>query len=229
MQLSPRLQKIASLIPRGTVIADVGTDHGYIPVYCFEKGIIKKAIAMDVNSQPLDRARVNLTKYGYIDSSELRLSNGLEKLNKNEADVIVIAGMGGLLIADILKDGIDKIGGNTLLLLQPMIAPAELREAACSYGLSIKDEYVVKEENKFYNIFAVQKGSQTLDDELMYVGKNLLVNSPDTAYDYLNYKIRVCKNIISGHKLSQTPDTIAIQKYSHELEVYEKYIKELKK
>ena len=69
MQLSPRLQKIASLIPQGTVIADVGTDHGYIPVYCFEKGIIKKAIAMDVNSQPLDRARVNLTKYGYIDSS----------------------------------------------------------------------------------------------------------------------------------------------------------------
>jgi len=126
MELSPRLKKIAELIPQGSVIADVGTDHAYIPVYCFQNNIIKKAIAMDVNPMPLKRAEQNLEKYGFLYESELRLSDGIEKLSVGEADVIVIAGMGGLLIRDIIDAGKDKITASTLMLIQPMIAPAEL-------------------------------------------------------------------------------------------------------
>ena len=223
MELSPRLKKIADLIPSESVIADVGTDHAYIPVYCFEKGIIKKAIPMDVNPMPLRRAEVNLEKYGFLENSDLRLSNGIEKLNKDEADVIVIAGMGGLLIRDIIDAGKNKISDSTLLLVQPMIAPVELRRYLFENGFDIFDEYVVREENKFYNIFAVCKGVAHPDAECIYIGRNLRVNSPDTFTDYIDYKIRVTQKIISGMEKAETPDTALLQKYKSELEIYLRY------
>ena len=193
MELSPRLKKIADLIPHGSVVADVGTDHAYIPIYCFENNIITGAIAMDINPMPLKRAEINLEKYGFTSGSELRLSNGIEKLEKDEADVIVIAGMGGLLIRDIIDAGKDKISGSTLLLVQPMIAPMELRCYLFENGFDITDEYVVREENKFYNIFAVRKGIAELNDENVHIGRNLRQNSPDVFDDYIAYKIRVAK------------------------------------
>lgn len=226
MQLSPRLLKIASLVPRGTSLADVGTDHGYIPVYCLRSGIVKKAIAMDVNPQPLKRAEANFIKYGCMQCSELRLSDGLEKLNSGEADVIVIAGMGGLLIADILAKGAHAIGDDTLLLLQPMIAPSELRAYLFKNGFDITGEYVVREENKYYNIMAVTRGKGEITDEAIYIGKNLALNSPDIVQSYLDYKIRVCSDIIQGHLRSMHPDREAIDKYTHELSVYTAFRKE---
>lgn len=226
MQLSPRLLKIASLVPRGSSLADVGTDHGYIPVHCLRGGIIKKAIAMDINPQPLKRAEANFIKYGCLDCAELRLSDGLEKLKAGEADVIVIAGMGGLLIADILARGAHAIGDDTLLLLQPMNAPSELRACLFKSGFDIADEYVVREENKYYNIMAVTKGIAEPTDESIYIGKNLALNSADTVQSYLDYKIRVCSDIIQGHQRSMHPDREAIDKYTHELSVYTSFRKE---
>lgn len=229
MQLSPRLEKIASLIPLGSRIADVGTDHGYIPVYCYQQGLISNAIAMDINPMPLKRAEDNFRKYGCPSTFELRLSDGLKELSRGEADVIVIAGMGGLLICDILQNGAHAIADDTLLLLQPMIAPSELRHFLFSSGFAVCDEYVVREENKYYNIMAVRKGSMQPTDELLYIGNNIAANSPETIVDYLDYKIRVCSDILAGHCKSQHPDTEAIDKYTHELYVYKCCKKELTK
>ncbi|MBQ4528849.1 MAG: SAM-dependent methyltransferase [Clostridia bacterium] len=223
MELSPRLSKIAELIPRGSIVADVGTDHAYIPVYCFINNISPKAFAMDVNKGPLERAKANLEKYGFQDRAELRLSDGLEKLQKGEADVIVIAGMGGLLIRDIIDRGCSAIDSNTQLLIQPMIAPVELRDYLFASGYDIINEYVVREENKFYNIFSVKKGEAEANDFNRYVGKNLAENSPETIDDYLEYKIRICHKIISGMKKSENPDTGAIEKHQKELDVYVKF------
>ena len=105
MELSPRLLKIASLIPKGEKIADVGTDHGYIPLYLFENNIIPYAIAMDINPMPLKRAQDKITSAGFSEKCEFRLSNGLEKLLENEVTSVVIAGMGGLLMMDIISRG----------------------------------------------------------------------------------------------------------------------------
>jgi len=227
MELSPRLKKIADLIPVGSTIADVGTDHAYIPIYCFENKIINKAIAMDVNPMPLERARQNLAKYGYIKKSELRLSDGIEKLEKGETDVIVIAGMGGLLIRDIIESGKEKITGSQILLIQPMIAPVELRSYLFENGFDIINEYVVREENKFYNIFVVCRQKTVANEEKLYIGKNLRQNSPDVFDDYIAYKVRVISKIISGMEMAESPDAELITKYKSELEIYRRYYEEV--
>lgn len=226
MELSPRLRKIAELIPVGSRIADVGTDHAYIPIYCFEKNIIRSAIAMDVNPMPLKRAEINIDKYGFGKKSELRLSNGIEKLFPDEVDVIVIAGMGGLLIRDIIDSGSGKITGKTELIVQPMIAPVELRRYLFDNGFDITNEYVVREENKFYNIFSVQRGSADVNEENIYIGKNLKANSPDVYADYLSYKIRVTQNILNGMEKSENPDEELLAKYRRELKIYKSFSEE---
>ena len=219
MELSPRLKKIADLIPQCNVLADVGTDHAYIPAYCFLNEKCNRAIAMDVNKGPLERAENTLKKYGFEKKTELRLSDGLEKLYRSEADVIVVAGMGGLLIRDIISCGVDVINNETILLLQPMNAPVELRDWLNNNDFYI-NEYVVREENKFYNIFLVKKGKMLFDDIAKYIGNNLSVNSPDVFSDYLEFKMRVCNKIISGMKKSDNPDLNAIKHYEFEKKIY---------
>lgn len=213
MELSPRLLKIASLVPKGSKLADVGTDHGYIPLYLFENKIISHAIAMDVNPMPLKKAEDNITSAGYGNQCDFRLSDGLERLCRKEADVIVIAGMGGILMQDIISRGKDIVTPDTKLILQPMIAPIELRLFLYENGFNIENEYVVREENKFYNIMYVSLGNHTPSSEDLIIGKNLKVNSPDVFEDYINYRIKVCSNIITGIEKSKNPDNTELEKH----------------
>ena len=224
MELSPRLLKIASLIPKGEKLADVGTDHGYIPLYLFENEIISHAIAMDVNPMPLKRAQDNITAAGYGKNCEFRLSDGLEKLLENEATSVVIAGMGGLLMRDILLRGMAVINKETKLFLQPMIAAPELRLFLFENGFAIDNEYVVREENKFYNIICARLGETEYSDEDIYIGRNTMRNSPDAFDEYIKYKYRVCKNIIDGIKKSKNPDLTELKKHEKQLKVFGRYI-----
>lgn len=226
MDIKPRLKKIAELIPHGAILADVGTDHAYLPVYCFQNNIIKSAIAMDINPLPLKRAESHLKKYGFLSKCETRLSDGLKELNKDEADTIVIAGMGGILIKNILKESPHVTDNDTTLLLQPMTAPTELRQFIFSVGMYIANEYVVREENKFYNIFEVKRGVVPITDELLYIGNNLKKNSPECFFDYLEYKKRVCKKIINGMNESKSKNDELYKKYMHEYSVYLRYSEE---
>ena len=105
MNLSKRLTAVARLITKGNSVADIGTDHGYIPIYMAQKGYTDKAFAMDVNEGPLQRAVDNIARYNVSDKVCTRLSDGLKGLSEGEADTIVIAGMGGLLTIRILTDG----------------------------------------------------------------------------------------------------------------------------
>ena len=105
MQLSKRLQAVADLVTPGSRLADVGTDHGYVPIWLYEQGIIPSAIAMDLREGPLNRAKENIAVHDLSDGITVRLSDGLEKLLSGEADSIVIAGMGGMLVKKILFPG----------------------------------------------------------------------------------------------------------------------------
>jgi len=105
LQLSKRMQAVADLAEEVDVLADVGTDHAYIPVYMAECGKLKKAIAMDINQGPLMRARDHIQQYGVSDYIETRRSDGLNALEPGEADTIVIAGMGVALMERILTQG----------------------------------------------------------------------------------------------------------------------------
>ena len=105
MQLSDRLQAVASMVTENSRLADVGTDHGYIPIYLCEMGKIPSAIAMDVKKGPLLRAKMNIERYHMQEKIRIRLSAGVLKLNPDEADSVVIAGMGGTLVMKILEEG----------------------------------------------------------------------------------------------------------------------------
>ena len=99
MKLTDRLLKIANLVTKGKKIADIGTDHGYIPVYLLNKGYIDFAILADVNKGPLENAKSEVIHNNLTDKVDLRLGSGIEVLNENEVDEVIIAGMGGILIS----------------------------------------------------------------------------------------------------------------------------------
>ena len=226
MQLEGRLKLIAELVPECEVLADVGTDHGYIPIYCVQNGMCNRAIAMDVNPLPLERADAHIKKYDLAGSISTRLSDGVQQLTPDEADVIVIAGMGGQLIMNILEAGNNIITEDTFLILQPMLAAKELREFLFDNGYDICGEYVSREENKFYNIITAKRGKNEFSDNDIYIGKNLSQNSPEVYKDYLEYKIRVNEKILSGLKQSSVEDTERISLVERELKYFMEALKD---
>ena len=119
VKLSNRLLSVASFVTEGNVLADVGTDHGYIPIYLMQEGRIERAIAMDINAGPLERAKEHITQYGLETYIETRLSDGVAALTPGEADSILIAGMGGGLVLHILEEGETVCRQAKELILQP--------------------------------------------------------------------------------------------------------------
>lgn len=220
MILTNRLQLIYDIIPKCNTIADIGTDHGYIPIFCVLNGIAKNALAMDINEGPLERAKINIEKYNVSDKVHTRLSNGLEGLACGEADVIVIAGMGGPLIAEILEKGKNVITDDTTLIIQPMIAPKELREYLYGSGFEITEEYVCREQDKFYNIFKVKKGEFEPTPRDLFIGRNLKQNSPEVFNEYVEYKIKIAQKILKGLKKSTADKSREIALMETELEIY---------
>ena len=126
MELSKRLNLIANYIDKCDTLVDVGTDHGYIPIYSVLKDICKKSIATDINKDPLDKAKLNSIFEGVDESVEVRLGGGLEPITKGEAQGLVIAGMGGNLIRDILEADKEKAKGFDFIILQPAQNPEVL-------------------------------------------------------------------------------------------------------
>ena len=126
MELSKRLNFIINNIDKVSVLADVGTDHGYIPLYATQNGLCHKAIAIDINKDPLDKARLNAILEGAGDELEFRLGDGLNPLKKDEVEAVVIAGMGGNLIRDILEENIEKVASFNYLILVPAQNPEVL-------------------------------------------------------------------------------------------------------
>lgn len=156
LQLSKRLQSVADLVGECSTIADVGTDHGYIPVYLVAKGKAGKAIAMDINAGPLSRAEEHILQYGLEKEIETRLSDGCRALKPKEADVIVIAGMGGALMRRILIQGEEIARAAKKLVLQPQSEAAAFREFLFAEGYQITEEDMVVEEDKYYPVIAAK-------------------------------------------------------------------------
>ena len=156
MQLSKRLRAVADLVPGGTVPADVGTDHAYIPIALVEEGKIPRALAMDINQGPLTRAEENIKAHGLEEKIETRLSDGLEKMKKGEADTVLIAGMGGLLTVRILSSKREVLGGATLVL-QPQSDLPSVRGWLTEEGYAITAEDLVLEDGKYYQMMRAQK------------------------------------------------------------------------
>lgn len=154
-KLSPRLKKAAELVPPCNTFLDVGTDHAYLPVYLLNSGICKGAIASDLREGPLKRAKETAVFFGAEKNLSLRLGSGFETVAAGEADAAAVCGMGGILIADLLKTSETTAKSLKTLVLQPMTAIFELREFLYKNDYTVEEEHLVKEDEKLYHILKV--------------------------------------------------------------------------
>lgn len=185
LRLNPRLLKIAELVSNCESLADIGTDHGYIPIYALLKGTTKSAIASDINKGPIKRAKKNVLAFGLADKISLRVGPGLTTVEASEAETIVIAGMGGILISDILEESKKTVSLAKQLILQPMTAEKELREYLCTNDFTIEEEILVAEEEKIYNIICVSPGGRTeYSSKELVLGRGLENTSPMLFEEY---------------------------------------------
>lgn len=200
MELSKRLNFIINNIDKVSVLADVGTDHGYIPLYATQNGLCHKAIAIDINKDPLDKARLNAILEGAGDELEFRLGDGLNPLKKDEVEAVVIAGMGGNLIRDILEENIEKVASFNYLILVPAQNPEVLREYLYNNDYEIICENLCEEDGIYYELFKVRKKdgeSMALDSIYLEVSPKLLMQKHPLMKDYLNSKLDNYKKILS--------------------------------
>ncbi len=157
LRLQPRLQAIADLVPAGARLADVGTDHGYLPVRLLLDGQIASAVASDINEAPLLHARRTAEEYGVEERISFRLCAGLDDVRRGEADTLVIAGMGGETIVGILEAA-DWDWDGVTLLLQPMTKAPLLRRWLPEHGFRIVSERLVRDKGTIYAILTVKAG-----------------------------------------------------------------------
>lgn len=155
IKLSKRMNAVANMVTPGNILADIGTDHGYVPIALVQQGKIPHAIAMDINKGPLERAREHIAMCELQDYIETRLSDGVEALSVGEADTILIAGMGGELVIHILNAGIDVCRQAKELILQPQSELARVRQYLREHMFQIIDEDMIIEDGKYYPMMKV--------------------------------------------------------------------------
>lgn len=153
IKLSERLSAAASLVRGGGIVADIGTDHGYLPIYLIQTGKIQGAIAADIGKMPLMNAAKSVEGYGLRDEIELRLSDGLREFSPEDADEIVFAGMGGTLIAEKLRETPWIKNEKYHFVFQPQSRAEDLREFLFENGFEINKEVATHEGRRVYIAF----------------------------------------------------------------------------
>ena len=162
LELTPRLRQIAAWVRQGAHLADVGTDHAYLPVWLTLQGRVASAIASDLRRGPLDRAQETGRRYGVGDRITFRLGNGLAAVAPEECDTIVIAGMGGENIAQILAGAPWTADGRHTLLLQPQSRAEALRRFLAEHGYAIAREALVRDRGFLYPVIEAGAGEMHL-------------------------------------------------------------------
>lgn len=185
MNLSKRLEAIASMVTRGNIVADIGTDHGYIPIYLVKKGICPRAFAMDINKGPLLRAKEHVIEEGLQEKITLIQSDGMKGLEGRRADTAVIAGMGGELVCKIIEES-PVLEELEELILSPHSEIAKVRECIIKKGYRIEQEKMVVDYGKYYNIIRAVRGESEKYTRFDYIfGKKMFECRDDIFYEYL--------------------------------------------
>lgn len=219
MELSKRLKRIAEHVNKCESVADIGTDHGYIPIYLVKEGICKKAIASDINKGPIEKAKVNVAFEGVSNKVKCLLGPGLNPLKVGEVNGVILAGMGGNLTRDILLADMDKVKKYDFIILQPAQNPEVLREFLYKNDYEIIDEDLIKDEGRFYELFKVKYNEDSeklvFEDELEYEVSPLLRKKNHPLFkEFIEEKINRCETILSFIK----EDTESAKKRKSDLE-----------
>lgn len=215
MMLTGRLLAAASLIPKGSRIADIGTDHGYLPVYAYEQGLISGAVAVDVVPGPLRAAKAHVAAAGLQHAIACRLGNGLTGLAPNEVDGAVFCGMGGALMVTLLEASPAIWKKLKFLILQPQGHAGRLRRYLYDQGWHIEDEKILIDDGRFYEMLRAVPGQQeALPDWVYEIGPinwerkdALLARKIDLLIDKLTH---ICEGL-SKSSTDKSADIAALQ------------------
>lgn len=201
--LSNRLKAIASFVPQGSAVVDVGTDHAILPIWLAEAGICSRVIATDINTEPLQRAYSNVRASAMSEKIELRLGQGLACVGEEEINVIIVAGMGSDNIGDIILES-GWCFSEKRLILQPMTKHPELIGRLWQNGFFVRDEKLAKDAGKIYRILQVEKGiSPEPSPADLYAGEALLTNHDPLLREYLHKTVERLERALSGIRHSR--------------------------
>jgi tRNA (adenine22-N1)-methyltransferase len=228
MIFSERLSRIAGYVPRGPVVADIGTDHALLPIYLVTQEISPHVIACDLSSGPLGSARANIYLYKLADQIEVRQGDGLEPLNRGEVEVIIIAGMGGAKIIDILERSPDLLDDVMRIILQPQRGAEIVRRWLYDYGWEIIDEDLVLENSNYYEIIIAEhslagpgKKLCRQEKELLDIGPRLVEKNHPLLIPFLQENIKLAENILKSLRHAKTPAAkIMRQKWRRKILLY---------
>ena len=229
MELSKRLKMISSYVDKCDSLIDVGTDHGYIPIYLVKKGICNTSIASDINKGPIEKAKLNVRMEGLKDKISCRLGGGLKTVKESEIESVIIAGMGGNLTRDILIEDMNKVKKFKFLILQPAQNPEVLREYLYKNNYEILAEDVCFDEGKFYELFKIRYDEKNNGYEIkdlidLEVSPMIREHKNETVKAFVNDKINKYKGILKYIK----DDTEAAKKRKAEIEKKIIKLKEMK-
>lgn len=224
MELSKRLQAVADLLSADLRVADVGTDHGYIPIYLVETGKCPSAFAMDINKGPILRAKEHIEAHCLQDKITVRQSDGVKALSVGECDSVNIAGMGGALAIKIMEEGKEVFKSLTEFVLQPQSELDKVRKYLCENAYCIVAEDMVYEDGKYYPMMKVVNGptEEFSQVELRY-GKKLLEAKHPVLKQFLEKEV-LSKEQLINHLNNEQGEHI--KKRVSELQTELLYIKE---
>jgi tRNA (adenine22-N1)-methyltransferase len=239
MKISTRLREIAERLPSGCKFADIGSDHGLLPIYAIKQGIALSAVAGEVNEGPLEAARRGVLSNGVQDSIAVRKGDGLAVIEAGEVDTITISGMGGALIASILADGVAKLAGVKRLILQPNMAEAAVRRWLLEQNWLITDEIILEEDGKIYEIITADRQEEAKQqNDALYAKRSLATDNFELDLKDSNKDSRVVEItpewlLELGPLLINKPNEVFFKKWNSEhsklLRIYESIMKSAEK
>lgn len=222
MNIGDRLEAIGKLVPQGCVLADIGTDHAYLPVWLLEQGKIASAIAGDIAEGPCLAAKNTVSMHGMKGKVEVRLGSGLKVLQAGEADCIAIAGMGASTMIEILEADMPLAVEAKRLVLQPMAGAASLRKWLIQNGWCIVAEDLVADGRHLYEIMAVERGeSETFSDAVLEIGPSLIEAKHPLLAKQFERQINNYKKLLAN--MGKSKQARASEKYI----AWEKLVQEL--
>lgn len=225
MKISTRLREIAERLPSGCKFADIGSDHGLLPIYAIKQGIALSAVAGEVNEGPLEAARRGVLSHGVQNKIAVRKGDGLAVIEAGEVDTITISGMGGALIASILADGFTKLAGVKRLILQPNMAEGAVRRWLLEQNWLITDEIILEEDGKIYEIITADRHNEAdQQNKTLYAKRSVITKAIDGS-DGVALEITADWLLELGPLLINEPNEVFFKKWNLEhsklLRIYE--------
>ncbi|MBC6295838.1 tRNA (adenine-N(1))-methyltransferase [Listeria sp. FSL L7-1517] len=230
-QLSKRLEKVASYITNNERIADIGSDHAYLPCFAIKNKMASFAVAGEVVEGPFKSAQKQVASIGLTSQIDVRKGNGLEVITADDAiDTIVIAGMGGTLIRTILEEGAAKLTNVTKLILQPNIAAFQLREWSEKNNWTITSEAILREDNKIYEIIVLQPSKESVEwtAQEIFFGPCLLKEQSAIFKSKWRHEANTWQNIIqtiSNNQPISDENQAKIHELKHKIALVEDVLK----